>query len=442
MSESKRPISAPAQRILNDLDAAREHVREEERQFEQLQQELAVARSEQQRLNALLDEERERARCYRRRSEALRDDVTRIHASLFSGSVHQLILRVCMNLTGARHGIYVTAHGVGDLRIRAQAGFETPLPKQPSARIAALCAHVLSTNEAVNLTQWTGRADLPDGRSGESRFENGVATPVVLRTNLNGVIIVADKEGSNFDADDMETLLSVGSHAAVAMRNQRLERELQSAYLSTVSMLADAMEAKDPFTHGHCEQTSRYARLIATRMALSDQQQAVVCYAALLHDIGKIGVSDGVLHKPGTLLPEEMGLMRSHARVGHDLLRAVPALGDVAEVVLHHHEWYDGSGYPDGLLADAIPIESRIVSAVDAYCAMITRRSYKEAYTDAHARNELKRCAGTQFDPEIVRVFLDVLDSPEGRDQDEDYDAECGLLPTFVHLRQQPDTTA
>jgi HD-GYP domain-containing protein (c-di-GMP phosphodiesterase class II) len=126
--------------------------------------------------------------------------------------------------------------------------------------------------------------------------------------------------------------------------------------------------------------------------------------------------------------------MRAHVRVGHDLLRNVPALHDVAEVVLHHHEHYDGSGYPDGMSGDEIPMPARIVAVADAYCAMITRRSYKEAYSESDARAELRRCSGTQFDPEIVDAFLAVLDTPEAQDQDDDDFAECGLLPGFERL--------
>jgi HD-GYP domain-containing protein (c-di-GMP phosphodiesterase class II) len=112
----------------------------------------------------------------------------------------------------------------------------------------------------------------------------------------------------------------------------------------------------------------------------------------------------------------------------------VRALDEVADVVLHHHEWWNGTGYPDGLAGEEIPLASRIICVVDAYCAMITRRSYKEAYSDERARSELTRYAGTQFDPEVVQAFLDILDTPAAQDQDDDEDAECGLLPAFAHL--------
>jgi HD-GYP domain-containing protein (c-di-GMP phosphodiesterase class II) len=252
---------------------------------------------------------------------------------------------------------------------------------------------------------------------------------VLLLHDFDGVVIVADKPRGEFDEEDVAVLLSIGDQAAVAVQNSRLQREVQRAYLATVTILADTMEVKDPYTHGHCALVSRLARLTAERMRLDEPAQRVVCYTALLHDIGKIGVSDGILNKPGPLLPEEWELMRAHVRIGHDLVARLPALEQVGQAVLRHHERFDGSGYPDGWRGDAIPIAARIVSVVDAYCAMITKRSYKEAFSEAAARAELEHCAGTQFDPQVVAAFLAVLDSPEAREDDEDEDSDCGALP-------------
>jgi putative nucleotidyltransferase with HDIG domain len=233
----------------------------------------------------------------------------------------------------------------------------------------------------------------------------------VLLKSFDGIVIAADKMTGRFDEEDAEALISIGDHASVAVDNVRLQRELRDAYVATVTMLADAVEAKDPYTHGHCEMVSYYARRTAERLNLKDPELSLVCYGALLHDVGKIGVSDGILNKPGPLLPEERELVRSHVRVGFDLISKVPALKAVAEVVLHHHEWYDGTGYPNGLSGETIPVASRIVCVVDSYSAMVTKRPYKEPYSDEEARAELRRCAGTQFDPKVVEAFLSVLES-------------------------------
>lgn len=209
--------------------------------------------------------------------------------------------------------------------------------------------------------------------------------------------------------------------------NEDLRRRLQQAYVGTIEMLADAVETKDAYTHGHCRRVSHYARLVARRMDLPDREVKLACLAALLHDVGKIGVTDAVLNKPGRLLPEERMLIQSHVRLGHDLLESVPGLREVAGAVLYHHEWYDGSGYPDGLSGDAIPRVARIVGVVDAFCAMIDTRSYKPARTPDEAREELRRCAGTQFDPDVVDAALEVLPAPIESGED-DLEYACGLL--------------
>jgi putative nucleotidyltransferase with HDIG domain len=391
---------------------------------ESLREELRGVRDELEGTQRAFDRQRERA-------EALRHALVGVHRALFGGNVYEMILRACLQITGATRGVYVTSRAGGRMRVRAAHEVDGYPAKEPSPFIQALCRRVIERNEPLVCNGGTenGVEDIEGSADDGERFRNLVVSPVVLMQDLDGVVIVGDKPAGGFDPHDVETLLSVGHHAKVAVENRRLEHALQMAYVSTVSILADAVEAKDPYTHGHCEMASRYARLVAERMQLAAGEQAVVCYAALLHDVGKIGVSDGVLHKPGPLLPEEMELMRAHVRVGHDLLRNVPVLQSVADVVLHHHERFDGDGYPDGLRGDEIPLASRIVAVVDAYCAMITRRSYKEAYTEQHAREEIRRCAGSQFDPHVVDAFLQVVESPLSDDPDEDAWAECLVLP-------------
>ncbi len=403
------------------------------------QAELAASRREleQERLrgdreSVAAQEQRNEAERIRVLNLQLAETLKEIHRSVFDRNVFALILKACLSLTCATRGLYVTSRG-GVMRIRASVGMPGEPKDPPSPYVEALCQKVIEERDSFVCNEGDTHG-LPAPSSPDEQFRNCAVVPVVLLKNFDGIVIAADKESGEFCEADIDTVMTIGDQAAVAVENMRLERELQRAYLATVSTLADAVEAKDPYTHGHCEEVSRYARLIAKQLHLPNKMRSVVCYSALLHDVGKIGVSDGVLHKPGPLLPEEVELVRSHVRVGYDLLRKVPALADVASVVLHHHEWYDGSGYPDGLKGEDIPIAARIVAAVDAYCAMITRRSYKEAFTEEHARAELTRYSGKQFDPKVVDAFLIVLDLPEARDLDDDFDAECGVLPGFADI--------
>jgi HD-GYP domain-containing protein (c-di-GMP phosphodiesterase class II) len=295
---------------------------------------------------------------------------------------------------------------------------------------------VLETGDAVH---WTEDSP-PDGlepADGE-RFREGVAVPVTIRGGPCGVIIALDRDGE-FHEEDVTKLLMVGTEAGVAVENARLRLDLQRAYTATISMLADTVSAKDPYTQGHCEQVSQYARLAAEHLELTTEEKRIACYAALLHDVGKIGVSDGVLNKPGPLIAEERKLVEAHVRIGHDLIVGIPALQDVASAILYHHEWWDGSGYPEGRAGEDIPVASRIVAVVDAYCAMLDKRSYKEAFTPDQARAELRRCAGTQFDPRIVDVVLAAIDQADAAEAaggtSPDAQTGCGILPGMTSAR-------
>lgn len=419
-----------SQRRLEELMNAKADANSTQAERERLAQELEDMRRELQR-------ERDRLERQHRRAAQLASSLKDIHRSLFSGDVYTLILRACLTITGATRGVYVTSRGEvseASLRVRAAVDVNGYPQSPPSEYLQAMCKKVLEENDTVVCNEHFGPSDLPQPVRPEENFRNFIAVPVVLLKNLDGIVVAADKTSGDFEKDDIDALLSVGDQASVALENAQLQRELQNAYIATVTMLADAVEAKDPSTRGHCDLVSRYARLIASRMELPETECSVVCYAALLHDIGKIGVSDGVLNKPGPLLPEERALVQSHVRIGHDLIKRVPALAGIADVVLHHHEWYDGSGYPDGLRGESISLASRIVSVVDTYCAMITKRSYKDACTDQEARAELVRCSGSQFDPRIVETFLQVLDLPEAQEE-MDEASECGVIPGFNQLQ-------
>ncbi len=382
-------------------------------------------------LRSVAETEHKEAEKQRLRALHLQEVMEYIHRGLFSGDTYALILETCLKLTGSMRGLYLTLGAASEPpRTRASIGVGKETDGSPF--LAHLCKRAAMGGETI-VSNYPGDVEgLDTSAEAGNDFRSFIAAPVVLLRGLSGVIVAADKANGDFEDDDVQTLIHIGSQASVAVENAELRQKLQNAYLATVSVLADAMEAKDPYTRGHCEMVSRFARLIAQRLELPARERSIVGYAALLHDIGKIGVSDGILNKPTALLPEERELVRSHVRVGHDLIRHVPALSLVADAVLHHHEWFDGSGYPDGLRGDEIPIASRIVCVVDSYGAMITRRSYKEAYGEDYARAELARCAGSQFDPGIVEAFSRILDDPLPEHMEEDGAGIMASLPDFV----------
>ncbi len=185
---------------------------------------------------------------------------------------------------------------------------------------------------------------------------------------------------------------------------------LENAYVELVVTLSRAIDARDPYTAGHSERLREWAEALARRIGCSEQEVQDIRWAALLHDIGKIGIPDSILRKPGPLSAEEWHLMRQHPLIGEWILAAVPRLRTVARIVRSHHERWDGTGYPDGLVGEEIPLASRILAVVDAYVAQTDGRPYRPARSPEEAVTELRRCAGTQFDPRIVDAFCALLE--------------------------------
>ncbi|MCX7780900.1 MAG: HD domain-containing protein [Negativicutes bacterium] len=179
------------------------------------------------------------------------------------------------------------------------------------------------------------------------------------------------------------------------------------AYMDTIKALSDAIEAKDCYTRGHSERVLRYSELIGTALGWDEAALATLRYAAILHDIGKIGVSQEILNKPGRLTAEEFELVKAHAETGYRILRSITHLSEVRRIVREHHERIDGSGYPRGLTGPEISPAAKVLAVADAFDAMTTERPYRPAMSTEEACAELRRYAGSQFDAEIVAVFCE-----------------------------------
>lgn len=182
--------------------------------------------------------------------------------------------------------------------------------------------------------------------------------------------------------------------------------EVRQVYLNTLEALASSLDAKDKYTRGHSERVAKYAVEIAGELKLPQDQIETIEYTALLHDIGKIGVSAELLSRSGKLSVGEFDAVRLHPVIGANIVKEIHDLGAVTEFVLHHHEKYDGSGYPDNLHGEDIPLGARIITLADSFDAMTSGRSYRNELTFEEAVGELKRCAGTHFDPRLVEVFI------------------------------------
>ena len=184
--------------------------------------------------------------------------------------------------------------------------------------------------------------------------------------------------------------------------------QLEQSYDDTLEALGSALDLKDAETEGHCQRVTAFTISIAKAMPVPNPYLPVLARAAFLHDIGKMAIPDGILRKPGPLTDEEKQVMRKHCEIGYNMLIRIPFLRDAAEIVLAHQEFYDGSGYPRGLKGDQIPLGARIFTIADSLDAMISDRPYRKALPMSHAVEEIRRCAGTQFDPRVVDVFATI----------------------------------
>ncbi len=241
--------------------------------------------------------------------------------------------------------------------------------------------------------------------------ESRSALSIPLRAK-EGVVGVFEIERSNVDAFTEEDIAVLRIFARiVAMTMQRIEYlvDLKKTFLGTVEALTFAIELKDPYTHGHSRRVADYAIAIAKALGLSREQIEKIELAALLHDIGKIGVKGAVLDKPARLTEGEYEEIKKHTVLGEELVKKVETLRDVAKIIRHHHERCDGRGYPDGLTCDEIPFESKILAVADAFDAMTSDRPYRKAFSVKRAIEILESDGGKQWDPGIVRIAVKVF---------------------------------
>jgi putative nucleotidyltransferase with HDIG domain len=184
--------------------------------------------------------------------------------------------------------------------------------------------------------------------------------------------------------------------------------QLEQSYDDTLEALGSALDMKDAETEGHCQRVTAFTISIARSVPVPTNYLPILARAAFLHDIGKMAIPDSILRKPGPLNDDEKRIMRTHCEIGYNVLTRIPFLLDAAEIVLAHQEFFDGTGYPRGLRGEKIPLGARIFSIADALDAMISDRPYRKALPMSHAREEIRRCSGTQFDPKVVEVFLGI----------------------------------
>ena len=257
-------------------------------------------------------------------------------------------------------------------------------------------------NDVLSDKRFSYKADKYSGFATKSI----ICVPVKSKGKIIGVLQGINKKKGFFPEDDMELIKSFSNQVAIAIENARLYTELKEAFYATAEALAETIELRDPYTGGHTRRVRTYSMIIGSYMELDKKQMEHLRLAAILHDIGKIGVRDEILLKQAGLNEEEFNKMKMHAHYGAEILSHIKQLKDVIPGVKDHHERFDGKGYPDGIKKDAIPLIARIISVADTFDAMTTDRPYRKGLTLEQAFDEFKKSSGTQFDEAVVEVFF------------------------------------
>lgn len=245
------------------------------------------------------------------------------------------------------------------------------------------------------------------------KTRNLIAYPLIVQKKIIGVIEAINKRDGLFTNKDLEIISLISSSAAVILQNAFLYRELDELFKGTITSLANSVEAKDPYTSGHVNRVTELSIEIGKRIGLKGENLRACELAAILHDIGKIAIPDSILKKPDRLTDEEYNIMKTHVYHGARILNPIPGMKNVIPAVLHHHERWDGKGYPMGLKGEEIPLIARIITIVDSFDAMNSDRPYRKRLPPEVIEKELKEKAGFQFDPELIDVFLEIEEVKE-----------------------------
>jgi putative nucleotidyltransferase with HDIG domain len=264
------------------------------------------------------------------------------------------------------------------------------------------------SEESVNLSYYQEQNDLG--------IKSAMIVPLISKDEMLGFIDIGSAYYGRLTSEHLSTAEKIASQITVALEHVRLYEDLEQLLINTVTSLISTIDAKSPWTKGHSERVTKYAVEIAKEMGLREKDINQVRMCGLLHDIGKVGTFDGLLDKPGKLTIEEYELIKKHPSQGADIIAPIKQLSSVIPGILHHHERYDGKGYPSGIRGSDIPLCASILAIADSFDSMTADRPYRKAPGKEYAIAELKRCSGTQFDPKVVDVFLKVLTKNEIRD--------------------------
>jgi response regulator RpfG family c-di-GMP phosphodiesterase len=323
-------------------------------------------------------------------------------------SLYEKSVRLAIEITQSDAAVLMSGQSEG-MSLLASAG--TPIPLQKMEETALAIAQMTQTR-SVPLTDQDPNVDA-DLLLRETPAGVFLSVPVFYEERCLAILVLFRRDRDDpYQKEGMDRAHIVAGQIALAMENATLVSDMEAAHFKTVEALLQSIDAKPGETQAHCSRVVQSAMNVANRMGLSSNERKYLSYAAVLHDIGIFGISDEILKKEGKLTELEYRQVKTHPSVGADVIRDLEFLKPVIPLIYHHQERYDGSGYPDGLCGEAIPVGARILAVADTFDALTSARPYRPALSHEAALDELRRCSGTQLDPQVVDHFISGLQIP------------------------------
>lgn len=322
----------------------------------------------------------------------------------------ELILETVTEATSGKIGVLMLIdHANGFLWVKAVygAGFNVAKPVRIPVEKGTVMYDFLKVKKPRIISQ--SSVEMTEFKKDGKLFKAPmICCPLVNKDKVLGMISVSGRINASFEESEENLLFNLASQTAVAIENSQLNQDMEKTYFETISALALAVDAKDKYSRGHLDRVAHYSVLIANNMGLDEEEIQTLRDAARLHDIGKLGIPDEVLGKNGPLSVQEMDLMKKHPEIGEGIIKPIRSLNHLCDIIRHHHEKIDGTGYPDGLKGDEILPLVRITTVADIYDALTTDRPYRSRYTKDQACEILKSMQG-KIDQDIVNVLVETL---------------------------------
>ncbi|MBA3003447.1 MAG: HD domain-containing protein [Desulfurivibrio sp.] len=343
---------------------------------------------------------------------SLHDLLKAINSTLDTNEVVELILKKTASLMRSQRVLILRLDPSNtELFVYRAYGFrEEELRLRQFAGVLSFDHCIVHKGTVIHFAELLAQSDYEKVIAAVPALAKMIFAPLEIQGKAYGLLGVSGGD-QDFSEIELEIFCALASQAAVAIENANLYQRLKDTFLHTAAALAEAVNSRDPYTGGHVQRVQDYSLHIAAALKMPAEQRDTLRLAAILHDIGKIGIDDAILRKNSGLTDAEQQNMRKHPEIGARILAMADGMKDVVPGVLHHHEWFDGSGYPDGLIGENIPLSARIIAIVDVFDALTTERPYRTALPFSAALDELAQGAGKHFDPDLVKIFTGSIHS-------------------------------